>query len=70
LFIDEDWGSTTEGVKQPTNGAGSGGGAAGLRRDGKDDLQMLPAGQIFGSLSRMLLIENRCSWTLLAYLGE
>ena len=38
LFIDEDWGSTTEGVKQAASGeAGakrSSGGATGLRRDG------------------------------------
>lgn len=33
LFIDEDWGSTSEGVKQATGGGG-GGGAAGLPRDG------------------------------------
>jgi hypothetical protein len=57
LFIDEDWGSTTEGVKQPTNGTG-GGGASGLRRDGKDDFQMLLAGQIFGPLSQMLLKKS------------
>ncbi len=58
LFIDEDWGSTTEGVKQPTNGTG-GGGAAGLRREGKDDLEMLPDGQIFGPLSQMWMKEKK-----------